>query len=291
MNKVLIFSKVFKEVDLPYYKILLDKLKACGVEIHICDHIVRDSAFKFEGVTVHPKGKRIQHDCFDFIFSLGGDGTILQAVTLVRNAQIPIVGINLGRLGFLATIEKNRIEEAIDMIRAQAYRVEKRSMLCLTTNKGLFNGINFALNDFTLHKRDTSSMMIVHCYLNGDFVNSYWSDGLVVSTPSGSTGYSLSCGGPIVFPGSSNFIVTPVAPHNLNVRPLVVSDNNKLSFKIDGRSKNYMCTLDSRSEIITSDIELEVSKNDFSAHIVSLDDITFIQTIRKKLNWGIDSRN
>ena len=191
----------------------------------------------------------------------------------------------------MATIEKTRIKEAISKLLKGEFRTESRTMLRLHSSKELFNNNSFALNDFTLHKRDTSSMMIVHTYVNDEFINSYWADGLVVSTPSGSTGYSLSCGGPIVFPESSNFVITPVAPHNLNVRPLVVSDGNKISFKIEGRSKNYMCTLDSRSEIITSEIELSVTKCEFVAKIVLLDDISFINTIRKKLNWGLDSRN
>lgn len=291
---VLIYSQLYKSEDQSYIEILLGVLKEHAINFVFYKPFhsslvsalpeYSDDSFVFSGSS--PK-----KEDFDFILSLGGDGTILRAVTLVQDAEIPICGINLGRLGFMATVEKTRIREAIQKLVNNEYRVEARSMIHLETDKSLFGGWNFALNDFTLHKRDTSSMMIVHTYINGDFINSYWADGLVVSTPSGSTGYSLSCGGPIVFPSSSNFIITPVAPHNLNVRPLVISDDNKIEFKIEGRSKNYMCTLDSRSEIVTSEINLAVTRNRFSANIVLLDDITFINTIRKKLNWGLDSRN
>ena len=292
--KVLIYSRTLKEDDQPYVSELLTELEKRGISFSFYDEYHKEIAAVFPqyadadtiGFGSGPKAKD-----FDFVFSLGGDGTILHAVTLVQNEEIPICGINLGRLGFMATIEKTRIKEAIDKLIQGEFRTESRTMLRLHSSDPLFDNKSFALNDFTLHKRDTSSMMIVHTYVNDEFINSYWADGLVVSTPSGSTGYSLSCGGPIVFPESSNFIITPVAPHNLNVRPLVISDNNKISFRIEGRSKNYMCTLDSRSEIISADIKLDVSKCEFSANIVLLDDITFINTIRKKLNWGLDSRN
>lgn len=292
--KVLIYSRTLKEDDQPYVSELLAELEKRGISFSFYDEYHKEIAVVFPQYADADTigfGSAPKANDFDFVFSLGGDGTILHAVTLVQNEEIPICGINLGRLGFMATIEKTRIKEAIDKLIQGEFRTESRTMLRLHSSEPLFDNKSFALNDFTLHKRDTSSMMIVHTYVNDEFINSYWADGLVVSTPSGSTGYSLSCGGPIVFPESSNFIITPVAPHNLNVRPLVISDDNKISFRIEGRSKNYMCTLDSRSEIISSDIKLHVSKCEFSANIVLLDDITFINTIRKKLNWGLDSRN
>lgn len=291
---VLIYSQRLKAADLPFIETVLNKLKNEGISFSFYApfHAMLVKKFpEYAEAETKSDGDKLEKSDFDFVFSLGGDGTILSAVTLVQEAEIPICGINLGRLGFMATIEKTRIEDAIDKLIAKEYRVEPRSMLNLASNKSLFKGMHFALNDFTLHKRDTSSMMIIHTYINGDFINSYWADGLVVSTPTGSTGYSLSCGGPIVFPSSSNFVITPVAPHNLNVRPLVVSDDSKIKFHIEGRSKNYMCTLDGRSEKVTSKVELRVQKNHFVANIVLLDDITFINTIRKKLNWGFDSRN
>lgn len=291
---VLIYSRILKEEDQPYVLELLHELESRNISFSFFDEYHQEIKQAFPQYADHDtvgygSGPKIKD--YDFVFSLGGDGTILKAVTLVQDAEIPICGINLGRLGFMATIEKTRIKEAIQKLVEGEFRTESRTMLRLHSSKELFDQQSFALNDFTLHKRDTSSMMIVHTYVNDEFINSYWADGLVVSTPSGSTGYSLSCGGPIVFPESSNFIITPVAPHNLNVRPLIISDDNKISFKIEGRSKNYMCTLDSRSEIITAEVELVVTKCEFVANIVLLEDISFINTIRKKLNWGLDSRN
>lgn len=227
----------------------------------------------------------------DLMITLGGDGTILTAVTHVKETGLPILGINLGRLGFLASTEKNRISEAIDQLKNGSYTVEERNMLHLESDPKIFEGSNFALNDFTLHKRDTSSMIIIHTYVNGDFLNSYWADGIIVSTPTGSTGYSLSCGGPIVFPNSGNIIITPVAPHNLNVRPIVISDKSVISFEIEGRSANFLCTLDSRFETITSKHQLAIRKNDFPARLIRLQGTTFLKTIHDKLSWGIDHRN
>ncbi len=228
---------------------------------------------------------------YNYLISLGGDGTILAAVTMMGEHQVPIMGINLGRLGFLASIEKKFIDEAIHSLINDRFDIEERMMLYLETNLPIFGRKRFALNDFTLHKRDTSSMMIIHTYVNGDFLNSYWSDGIIVSTPTGSTSYSLSCGGPIVFPSSGNFVITPVAPHNLNVRPIVISDDTVISFAIEGRTKNFLCTLDSRYETVTPEHQLAVRKCDFTTRLVHLHDYSFMRTIRNKLAWGIDTRN
>lgn len=227
----------------------------------------------------------------DFVISLGGDGTILSAVTLIRERQIPILGINMGRLGFLASIENKYASNAIHLLTRGMYTIEDRTMLYLETTNPMFGDERFALNDFTLHKRDTSSMITIHTYINGDFLTSYWADGLIVATPTGSTGYSLSCGGPIVFPNSGNFVVTPVAPHNLNVRPIVISDTSVISFEIDGRSSTYLCTLDSRFETVKSHHQIAVRKCDFHTRLVLLDNFSFLKTIHEKLTWGKDSRN
>lgn len=227
----------------------------------------------------------------DFVMTLGGDGTILDATTMIRDLGIPILGVNLGRLGFLASVEEKYISVSFDQLEQNQYVIEQRTMIYLESSPAIFDKTNFALNDFTLHKRDTSSMITIHTYINGDYLNSYWADGLIVSTPTGSTGYSLSCGGPIVFPNSGNFIITPVAPHNLNVRPLVISDNSVISFEIEGRSENFLCTLDSRFETITSEHQLAVRKCDFNTQLVVLKNISFLKTIHEKLSWGADSRN
>jgi NAD+ kinase len=228
---------------------------------------------------------------FDFLIALGGDGTILSAITHVRESGVPILGINLGRLGFLASIEKKRIRDAVQLLAKGRYSIEERGLLYLESSMPLFGDTRFALNDFTILKRDTSSMITIHTYINGSYLNTYWADGIIVATPTGSTGYSLSCGGPIIFPNSNNFVITPVATHNLNVRPVVISDDSIISFDVEGRAENFLCTLDSRFETITSAHQLAVRKNDFSINLVQLHDYGFMDTMRDKLAWGQDSRN
>lgn len=227
----------------------------------------------------------------EFVFSLGGDGTILDTVSWVGQNEIPIVGINMGRLGFLASISLNKITEVVDAIVNGTYVIDKRNMITVEANHSLFEESPFALNEFTIQRSDTSSMITVHTYLNGQHLNSYWADGLIISTATGSTGYSLSCGGPIIYPNNENFIITPVAPHNLNVRPLVVSDEVVLSFQIEGRTKKFLATLDSRVETIDNSFEIAVKKAPFQAHLVRLNDMNFLNAIKEKLNWGEDLRN
>ncbi len=227
----------------------------------------------------------------NFAFTLGGDGTILGATCIIKDLGIPIMGINHGRLGFLAGVERKNIKAAMKKIAEGQYIIEERTMLCLESEPSIFGDLNFALNDFTIHKRDTSSMVSIHTYINGDYLNSYWADGLIVATPTGSTGYSLSCGGPIVFPNSGNMVITPVAPHNLNVRPLVISDSSVISFSIEGRAKNFLSTLDSRYETITPKHQLAVRRCDFNTRLVILNGQSFFNTIHEKLSWGADKRN
>lgn len=227
----------------------------------------------------------------DVVITLGGDGTILNATTIVKDLDIPLLGINLGRMGFLASTEKSFIKEAIKLLKSGKYYTRQRSMLALESKPKVFKGAPFALNDFTLHKRDTSSMVTIHTYINGKFLNSYWADGLIIATPTGSTGYSLSCGGPIIAPTSNNFVITPVAPHNLNVRPVVIPDSEVISLKIEGRSENFLCTLDSRYETVTSEHELILRKCKFGTNLIKLEGSGFFQTIRDKLTWGKDTRN
>lgn len=227
----------------------------------------------------------------DFMISIGGDGTLLDAVSMVGELEIPILGFNTGRLGFLATVTKETISEAVLNLSLGNFQLESRSLILLECSRRLFNGINFGLNEFTIHKRDTSSMITVHTYIDGKYLNSYWADGLIVSTPTGSTGYSLSCGGPLITPGAKNFVITPVSPHNLNVRPIIVSDESEISFEIEGRSEKFLISLDSRSTSISSALKLVVKKAPFSAKLVKLPDYHFFDTLRKKLNWGLDMRN
>jgi NAD+ kinase len=227
----------------------------------------------------------------DFLFSLGGDGTILDTLTLVQDSGIPVLGINIGRLGFLTSIGTEDIGSALEALVKGHFSLDKRRLLRLESNRNLFGGINYALNELTIHKKDSSSMIIINTYLNGEYLNSYWADGLIISTPTGSTGYSLSCGGPIVAPYSGNFVITPIAPHNLNVRPIVVSDQNVISLEVEGRSQYFLASLDSRSVTIDSAISLAVRREDFTMNLVRLGNTNFLDTLRKKLNWGLDTRN
>jgi NAD+ kinase len=227
----------------------------------------------------------------DFVLSVGGDGTLLETVSYVGPLELPIVAINTGRLGFLATISKEMIPQAVDALYQNEFSFEYRTLLKVHSDKDIFNGKNFGLNDFTILKKDTSAMITVHAYIDGEYLNSYWADGLIVSTPTGSTGYSLSCGGPVVLPHSNNFIVTPVSPHNLTVRPMVVSDKSVISFEIEGRSKNFLVSLDTRSYTVDASVQMAVTKENFQAKLVKLDGYNFLDTLRMKLNWGYDARN
>ena len=227
----------------------------------------------------------------DVVISIGGDGTLLDTISLIGAYETPVLGINTGRMGFLATIAKEEKDVAVIDLLENRYSLEDRSLVKLESSVPLFKGLNFGLNEFTIHKRDTSSMITVHTYIDGDYLNSYWADGLIVSTPTGSTGYSLSCGGPLISPLAKNFVITPVSPHNLNVRPIVVSDDSEISFKIEGRSEKFLVSLDSRSAPIDASVELKIKKEIFVAKLVKFHNYSFFDTLRQKLNWGYDMRN
>lgn len=227
----------------------------------------------------------------DCIISLGGDGTLLDTVTLVRNKNIPILGINFGRLGFLASISRDELASAVDSLVNHTYLIDKRSLMHLDSNEPLFGETPFALNEFAIHKRDISPMVKIHTYLNGEFLNTYWADGLIVSTPTGSTGYNMSCNGPIMFPESACFVITPVAPHNLNVRSIIVPDSNIVSFEVESRADQFICALDSRREIVNKTIQLAVKKEKFGLSLIRLNENSFLSTLRTKLTWGLDKRN
>jgi NAD+ kinase len=227
----------------------------------------------------------------DFLISLGGDGTMLDTITLVQNKNIPVLGINFGRLGFLASIGRKALHSAVRALVNRTYVIDKRSLIHLDGDKMLFNEMPYGLNEFAIHKTDTSPMIKIHTYLNGEFLNTYWADGVIVSTPTGSTGYSLSCGGPIVFPESCSFVITPVAPHNLNVRPIIVPDNNIISFEVEGRTDHFICALDSRKEVVDKKTLLAVRRESFNFNLMRLNENNFLQTLREKLSWGLDTRN
>ncbi len=227
----------------------------------------------------------------NFLLSIGGDGTLLKAVTYIRDTEIPILGINTGRLGFISSISATQIDEAINDILKKNYTINERILLELNTSKKLFSDKNFALNEVAVLKKDTSSMIKIDAFVDNEFLNTYWADGLVISTPTGSTGYSLSCGGPIIMPGTNNIIITPNAPHNLNVRPIVISDDSIIRLKIEDRDQLALVSLDSRSRAFESSIELTIKKSPFKIKLVQPENNSFTSTIRNKLMWGLDKRS
>ena len=243
-----------------------------GMQVRVFDHFVKGESMA------------------DVLICVGGDGTILDTLSIVRDTGVPILALNTGRLGFLADVQLENLQHALDDIEKGNYSIEQRSLLQLDSSHPLFD-YNFALNDFVIHKKETASMIVVHAYLNGEFLNSYWSDGLIISTPTGSTGYSLSCGGPIIFPKSDSFVITPIAPHNLNVRPVVVSDDVVISFEIEGRASSYLASMDARSQSISGEVNMAIRKADHKLNLLRLSNIHFLDTLRSKLHWGFDRRN
>lgn len=281
-------------MQLAYIDILIEKLRAEKIDIffysEFYEHIKGKKSISGEHPVLTTTEDLIDNR-IDLLISIGGDGTILNSAILIQNTGIPILGINLGRLGFLAIVEKNWIIQAVDKLIAHEFTLEQRSLLELNAQPELFIGQNIALNDFTVHKSTSPSVIVVHTYLNNKFLSSYWVDGLIISTPTGSTGYSLSCGGPIVFPGSGTFIITPVAPHNLTMRPIVVPDSSEIKLEIETRSDSILCSLDSRYESINSDYRLMIKKCDFRISLVVFEGLSFSDNIQNKLNWGTDKRN
>lgn len=230
---------------------------------------------------------------FDMLLSIGGDGTILRAITLVRDSGIPVLGINAGRLGFLASVQKENITDFLQLVLDKKYRISKRSLLSLTCNppNEAIDKLNFAMNEITVSRKDTTSMITIETQLNDEFLNSYWADGLIIATPTGSTGYSMSCGGPILTPEVTSLVITPIAPHNLNARPLVIPDSTQIKLKVSGREDNYLVSLDSRIAAIPNDSELTIEKTNFHINMVEIPNETFLKTLRNKLMWGEDKRN
>lgn len=291
--KIAIYGRQFNNSVVPFLQHIFDCLASRKVETVVFDkfhHFIADKINFSKSPEVFATADDLRGKV-DLMFSLGGDGTLLDTVSLIRDSGIPVMGINFGRLGFLASINKDDVENAIDNLLAGQYTLDKRTLLSIDSPFNPFGNDNFALNDITFHKRDTSAMIIIHAFLNGEFLNSYWADGLIIATPTGSTAYSLSCGGPIVFPNSGNIVVTPIAPHNLNVRPIVLSDNNELSFEIEGRSSKYRLSCDSRTEVLDTSVKTVIKKADFQINLVRTHNENYLSTLRNKLLWGIDTRN
>lgn len=288
--KVAIYSRGTDEEMALQLPGLVDALNKHKIDIVLLQNLPVNGHLLAQNIPYIENTKELDSS-IDFLISLGGDGTMLDAVTLVNNKNIPILGINFGRLGFLAGIGKDDLASAVDALVNGTYLIDKRSLIHVEADSPLFSGMPFALNEFALHKRDLSPMIKIHTYLNGEFLNTYWSDGVIVSTPTGSTGYNMSCNGPIIFPDSGSFVITPIAPHNLNIRPIVVPDNHIISFEIEGRIDQFICSLDARREIVDKDIQIAVKKEAFTISLVRLSENSFLGTLRTKLSWGLDKRN
>ncbi len=291
--KAAIFGKNFNDNFKSSLNKFFDILKENKVELMIYEPYFR---FISENCSFAPDVYTLYNEPFtdylpDLVFSIGGDGTFLDAVSYVKDNEIPIVGINSGRLGFLANISKEDIPKALKAIFENRFTLENRTLLEVNTDKKYFSEFNFALNEVTVLKRDSGSMITINVYVNGEFLNTYWADGLILSTPTGSTAYSLSLGGPIVVPGSSNFIITPVAPHNLTVRPIVLPDDYDITIKVTGRAENYLLSIDSRSVVAEKNTEICVKAASFKIKTVRIEGNTFFNNIRDKLMWGFDKRN
>jgi NAD+ kinase len=291
--KIAIYSRGGESVNVNDLKVLLSALQDGKCITYIFQDYfnqVKESLLSGDGYDTFSNSDDLD-DSFDCMISLGGDGTLLDTVTLIRDKNIPVLGVNFGRLGFLASLGKEDIHTAVTALIERTYVIEKRTLIHLDADIPLFGETPYALNEFAIHKRETSPMIKIHTYLNGEFLNTYWADGLIVSTPTGSTGYSLSCNGPVVFPESGSFVITPVAPHNLNVRPIVIPDNNIISFEVEGRMDQFICALDSRKETVDRNVQVAVRKESFTISLIRLNENNFLQTLRKKLAWGFDTRN
>ena len=290
--RIALFGTQFNYSKLKYIQHLVNKLEKENIELIIesqfHDNLV-DINFKNK-FKIFETPKELKENA-DILLSIGGDGTLLAAITFVKNSDIPILGINTGTLGFISSVSTDQIEYAINHLLKGEYKIKKRTLLQLESLNNLFGETNFALNEVTVLKKDTSSMIRIHAYLDDEFINTYWADGLIISSPTGSTGYSLSCGGPIVLPGTNNFIITPIAPHNLNVRPIIVSDESKITLKVSKRDEIALVALDSRSRAIGPELELTIRKANYKVKLIQFEKQSFISTIREKLMWGKDKRN
>ena len=291
MGKIAIHGRRISFDSIQYVKDILHCIHSNGREIFVSPELASLSIEEPLFSDYHHYDPQGDMSGFEAIFSLGGDGTLLETLTHVAVSSVPILGINLGRLGFLAVISRENITEALQLYFEGSYTYEERSLIQLRTKDDLFGPVNYALNEFAILRKDTSSMITVKSYLDGEFLNTYWVDGLMVATPTGSTGYSLSCGGPVIMPATKNFIITPISPHNLNVRPLILSEHSELRFRVESRNQSYQISLDSRSVAVTDQIDIYIEKAPFAAKLIKIKGSTFLDTLRNKLTWGLDKRN
>ena len=291
--KVAVYGKQFQQEVAPFVHELFIELEKAHMEV-----LVYEPFYNFLSQQINLNLFLGTYNSYnelkegvDLFISVGGDGTILDAVTLIRDTEIPIIGVNTGRLGFLADVAKDQIPKTIKQLVNNHFSIDQRTLIRLETEQPIFGDLNFALNEVAISRKDTTSMITITTYINDQYLNSYWADGLIIATPTGSTGYSLSCGGPIVMPGSDNFIITPIAPHNLNVRPLVISDKYEIKVKVEGRANQFLVALDSRIQTIDASVELIIKKENFKINMVETDTQDFASTLRNKLLWGLDKRN
>jgi len=290
--RIAIYGRQFNLDVLPFVQEVFDNLSQHGVEIYVHHQLGEYLTDKIKVVqyNVLSAGDNIK-GFIDLFITLGGDGTLLDMVSVIRNTEIPVIGINFGRLGFLATINKSDIAAAIFAVVNQNYTLDSRDLISINSENEIFGDDNFALNDITIHKRDDAAMIITRVYLDNEFLNAYWGDGIIISTPTGSTAYSLSCGGPIIFPESNSLVLTPVSPHNLNVRPVILPDSSTLSFEVESRSSNYLVSCDSRTATIDKTMRFTVQKAGFRLNLIRLSNESYLSTLRNKLLWGLDVRN
>lgn len=293
--KIAIYGHYFNKDTQQYVEDLLNALQLKNAEIYIEERFLRlmESSFKIDKDYKTFNNHKDLDNSFDFMFTVGGDGTVLRSITYLRDSNIPVIGVNIGRLGFLATVHKEHILEAIDLLQKKDYTVKDRTLLTIKTEpkiKGL-EDFNFALNEVTLSRKNTASMITVETYLDNEYLTSYWADGLITSTPTGSTGYSLSCGGPVISPQAKSFVLTPVAPHNLNARPLIIPDETEMRMRVSGRENEFFLSLDSRIVTINNKTEIFIKKAPFTIKMIELKNHSFIKTLREKLLWGEDTRN
>ena len=290
---IAVYARSTKDNHAEYVEVIHNYLKSEGVEviIHEAYYQYLRTTFNFNlQMDTYSTAEELISKAF-YLICLGGDGTMLEKVTLVRKSGIPILGVNTGRLGFLATVNKNDLQKALQMLLMEKFTLDKRELIEISGCTTWFKDVNYALNEFTIHKKDSSSMINIDVYVDGIFLNPYFADGLIVSTPTGSTAYSLSCGGPIIMPDSDNFIITPIAPHNLAVRPIVISNNKEISFKVSGRSDEFNISLDSRSARVPIGTELKIKKAHFRLNLINLEGQHFFSTLRNKMMWGVDRRH
>jgi NAD+ kinase len=291
--KIAIYGREFNNSVLPFVQDVFDALEHFGIETLVYEEyheFIKDKVKLPGNLTTFCNNIELCSDA-EVLISLGGDGTLLDTLALVRNSGVPVIGINFGRLGFLASINKNEIRNAIQALVNHEYSLDKRTLLNVESKYNLFGDENFALNDITIHRRDNTAMMIIHAYMNDEFINSYWADGLIIATPTGSTAYSLSCGGPIIFPSAQNFVITPIAPHNLNVRPVIIPDDVSLRFEVEARSTKFLVSCDSRTATVDKSVKITINKAAFHVNLVRLNNESYLTTLRNKLLWGIDTRN